>query len=172
MDGLEVRRTFERLATKERAWFIKCARQYITTPDDQDIQDIIQESFLRVWKRRHLLCDRDERGIRYSLAVTIRYVSLEWLRQKRRLEEFLQIDEESLQIEPYAPALTEEHRILLDFLNQEMKKLPRKQQRAFYRLDGFSYREIASDMNISVSSATSNVSIVRDKLRAALEAVE
>jgi len=144
---------FEDLYNKNKGRMFKDALAYVK---HSDCEDVVQDALLGAWIKRGDFQGPKGKLIWWVLGF-VRYVGLSEVRRRRRyitgafevLEEAVLMDVE----------------LVLE-VGEAIDMLPPKQRRAMQlRMSGFSTRDIAGEMCISESSATSNVALARRKLR-------
>ena len=89
--------------------------------------------------------------------------------QKHRKEKYFEIINENLLEDPEIEVDDEE--ITTDFLLESIQDLPERYRQIFnlYALDGFSHKEIAEMLNISMGSSKSNLARARHILKSKIE---
>ncbi|HKL35910.1 MAG TPA: sigma-70 family RNA polymerase sigma factor, partial [Salegentibacter sp.] len=89
--------------------------------------------------------------------------------QKHRKEKYFEIINENLSEDPEIEI--DDEKITTDFLLESIQELPERYRQVFnlYALDGFSHKEIAEMLNISVGSSKSNLARARHILKSRIE---
>jgi RNA polymerase sigma-70 factor (ECF subfamily) len=129
-----------------------------------EAEDCLQESFIKVFSKIHLF------GFKGSFEGWVRRIVVNtvivYLRKRQPeflVDEFPLIQEEEQEV--YVPIVT--HDVLL----QMIQELPPKYRLVFnmYAIEGYSHKEIAEEMNISVGTSKSNLSRARQWLKQKIE---
>ena len=127
-----------------------CVFAYRYVEDKATCEDIVQDTFFRIWKNRKSLDIHV--SARNFLLTTVRNSCLDWLRkqavEKRWEEKFMEY-----------------------LLNQALDKLPEQISSTFRsnRFDGKTYTEIAEEKNISVKTVESYMTKALKHLRVELK---
>ncbi|GAB3907039.1 RNA polymerase sigma-70 factor [Mucilaginibacter boryungensis] len=126
-------------------WKTLLAIAYNHTKDKMVAEEIVQEIFISVWKRREVL---NVKSLEAYLATAVRLSVFKQYKQKRRQTEIIEMisgpdivwDEEKM----YA-------KFLQEYINGVAATLPEKCQLVFKlsRVEGFTIPEIADQMNIA-----------------------
>jgi len=125
---------------------------------DDLAQDVVQEVWLHAWMKRHEY-DGNPKLIRWWLCRFAYYYGLKIQREEARQRHYHLFPAEP---DPKEPV---EDVVLCSLVAEFVQGLPPKQEQAVRLWSlGYTYKEIAGQMNISVSAATSNVSLARKKL--------
>ncbi|MDP4679308.1 MAG: RNA polymerase sigma factor [Cyclobacteriaceae bacterium] len=142
----------------------------------EDAEEITQDVFVEVFKS--IPSFRGNSSLKtwvYRIAIT---KSLEYQRKAKRKKRFaflVSISGENQDVLDSSivdhPGIDTEDGERADLLFKSMEKLPENQRIAFtlHNLDGFSYKEIAETMDISLSSVESLIFRSKKKLRKILE---
>lgn len=135
------------------------------TKDRNELEDLLQEVFLRLWKYRDKI-DLKNSFLKTYLLKTARNVALNYLERKKK--EILVLGEEYKNV---ANGDTENHTIAEKELNNDyekaLEKAPQKAKKVYLlnREEGLSYKEIASTLNISTKTVEVHISKVLNILR-------
>lgn len=128
-----------------------CAR-YV--PSDDDVCDVLQETFLRAFSSIGSFTYRGEGSLRAWLARIALNESLKWLRASSRLA-FCDIEEETLRLhdEPETEGIPD------DVLHEAIRALPDGYRAVFnlYVIDGKSHKEIAAALGIKPDTSASQL---------------
>lgn len=143
------------------------AKEYVRS--DEDAENIVQDIFVLVWEKRHLL------NIQISLTAylfsLVKNKCIDYLRKKIVSDDYnkeLRIKLNSL--EEFNMAFADEAHIE-SFINQALDTLPPRCREIFIksRIEGKKYKEIADEMNISVHTVDTQIRIALKKLRTELK---
>lgn len=139
------------------------AHRYVE--DQATCEDLVQDTFFRIWKNRKSLDIHS--SARNFMMTTVRNSCLDWLRkqavEKRWEEKFMEEAEE--ETTDLYTTIELEH-----LLNQALDKLPEQISSTFRsnRFEGKTYTEIATEKNISVKTVESYMSKALKLLRVEL----
>lgn len=135
--------------------------------DKQKSEDVVQETMLRLWRIRETWPEI-QNMLQYGLGIT-RHLCLDEIRRKRIV---------FTEIETIAELSAGNQGPWEDFSNKELKEqllrtlalLPEKQRQCFHlrEIEGFSYTEIASALQISLDQVKVNIYRARNLIRAHL----
>lgn len=139
--------------------------------DMEDAEDIVQETFYRIWKNRIEL--DENKSIQSYLFTSIRNSCLNILQHKKTENQYARLmatvylnnlDE----VSPHESLVAED--IEKDFHNA-LEKLPSQCRKIFElnRLDGLKYHEIAEKLNISTKTVETQMSRALVKIRLQLK---
>lgn len=143
-----------------------CVFAYRYVEEKATCEDIVQDTFFRIWKNRKSLDIHV--SARNFLLTTVRNSCLDWLRkqavEKRWEEKFMEEPEEDTS-DLYTTVELEY------LLNQALDKLPEQISSTFRsnRFDGKTYTEIAEEKNISVKTVESYMTKALKHLRVELK---
>jgi RNA polymerase sigma factor (sigma-70 family) len=120
-------------------------------PKEQDIADIVQESFLRLSQYPNPETIHNPRAFLFQTAANL---AIDHHRRNKTREHHTETEAETesvadLRLSPYQYW---EAREAIDHLNRWLEELPELQRHAFvlFRIEGFSHAEIAARLGISV----------------------
>lgn len=133
-------------------------------------QDIVQEAFLRLWKRRQTLAHNQH--IRALLFKAVRNLALNMQRdEQKRKSLLLTVNPSSNQQDPEDDAGTA---LLKSRIQNWISELPSRRREAFElsRFEGFSYAEIASLMDVSVKTVENHILLALRFLRNKMESYD
>lgn len=142
------------------------ARRYVDDPETSE--DIVQETFLKIWKNRKKLDITT--SARNFLITTVRNSCIDYLRKKEseaRYHEFNQNNQEQLFDPNDVLTLTE----LESMVKAALERLPENIRQTFIksRFENKTYREIAEESDISVKTVESHMTralkILREDLK-------
>lgn len=145
-------------ASKLFAVSLKYSRNYT------EAEDNLQESFITIFKKIH---QYDHKG---SFEGWLKRITMNTaLQTYRKQNVFRIVDEENIKETEEVEIVEEE--VKLDFLLKIIQELPDRYRLVFnlYVLDGYSHKEIAKMLNISVGTSKSNLARARQKLKERLE---
>lgn len=135
--------------------------------------DVVQETFIRIWKRRDELIDDASQisGLAYTIARNIR---TDMARKAAKMTYQAEITDEDMK-ETAAPILPEEQKEenakLREKLNAALKEVPPLLRDAFlmFQVGGLSIREIAQKTEVSESLVKVRIFRAKEKLREILK---
>lgn len=137
---------------------LKYSRNY------QEAEDNLQEAFLIIFDKIHQYKNKG------SFEGWLKRITMNTaLQTYRKQSVFRIVDEEAIK-EAEEVTLREEE-VSLDFLLKIIQELPDRYRMVFnlYVLDGYSHKEIAEFLNISVGTSKSNLARARQNLKQKLE---
>lgn len=150
-----------------RGWL----RRYVRTLVPADIDDLVQESYSRLWRAEQEL-DRIGSGRSYFFAV-VRNLLLENARRARivPMERLGEIETLRLPSEEPGPERRISARQELERLERIIETLPEQARTAFrlQKFRGFSQREIAAEMNISEKTVEKHLGLALKLILDALQ---
>ena len=166
--------TFEEIYLSYFPRLLRFAREYVAI--EEDAENIVQDVFLTLWERR------DDLKIHVTtsyLFILIKNRCIDHLRRmkhaeigKKRMQENFNCEQQmklySLEaLDPVLIADTDIERIIYHAIDS----LPPKCREVFilHKIDGKKYRDIADEMNVSVSTVENQMSIALRKLREQLK---
>ena len=125
------------------------------TRSEEDARDLLQTTFLKLWQyRKSLNEDYSLDQHLFNIAYT---VFVDAVRKQRKAQ---QIDHELKETPTEAPAPGMlEQKELDSRLHRLLEQLPDERQKAFilHRLEGYSYKEVASHLSISVKAVYNHI---------------
>ncbi len=134
----------------------------------EDSLDIVQETFLRIWQKRNEL---DENKSFKSFLFTISYnIIMDQLRKRLNDNNYLESLKKNFKLDQLISENAADFNILENQIQQFIGKLPLRRQE-IYRLSrekGFSNKEIAENLNISVKSVETQISLAVKFLKSGL----
>lgn len=148
----------------------------LTAESKVPAEDVVQEAFIRLWKRRGTL-DPD-RSLKALLYTTVRHRAYNRMRDTSNRQTLLDTMSED---RPAAsggdgpdPAEAADAELLGARLRAWIAELPERRREAFRlsRFDQLSYREIAEVMDVSVRTVENHVRLALQQLRDQLRAFE
>ena len=168
-------RNFEDIYLKYFPRLLRFAQEYVIVREEAE--NIIQDVFMTLWERR------DDLKIHISLAsylfILIKNRCIDHLRRKKHAETGKKQMQEAFtneqqmklySLEALDPALISDSDIE-QIINRAIDSLPPKCREIFIlnKIDGKKYREIAQELNISLSTVENQMSIDLRKLREQLK---
>ncbi|WP_223578044.1 RNA polymerase sigma factor [Sphingobacterium sp. GVS05A] len=131
----------------------------------EDIEELLQELFLRVWKNRENLDPERYLGYLYKIAQNLVYDRL----RKAAREKRLSVDYFAHIIEAYSHI--EEgifDKELLAVLQRGIQQLPEQRRRVFElcKIEGKSYEEVSQLLSISVATVNSHITNANASIKA------
>lgn len=131
----------------------------------EDIEELLQELFLRVWKNRDNLDTERYLGYLYKIAENLVYDRL----RKAAREKRLSVDYFTHIIEAYSHI--EEGifgKELLEVLHRGIQQLPEQRRRVFElcKIEGKSYEEVSQLLSISVATVNSHITNANASIKA------
>ncbi|WP_224488089.1 RNA polymerase sigma factor [Robertkochia flava] len=138
------------------------------TQDQAQAEDITQQAFLRLWKKRHKL-HKIEAPLSYLFTLS-KNIFIDEYRRKRKANEILEEIRETAIIEE----ATDQEELIRERFNKvagEIENLPEKCRNivVMNKLQGYSYQEISEALDISVKTVESQMRIAFKKLREAFK---
>jgi len=129
----------------------------------QQAEDNLQDGFITIFNK---INQYEDKG---SFEGWMKRIVINTTLQKHRKEKYFEIINENLLEDPEVEIDDEE--ISTDFLLESIQELPERYRQIFnlYALDGFSHKEIAEMLNISVGSSKSNLARARHILKSKIE---
>ncbi|ALM21146.1 RNA polymerase ECF-type sigma factor [Nonlabens tegetincola] len=152
------REVYERLASKLYASTLKYA------PNQEDAQDILQDSFITIFKKIGQFSHKGSfEGWCKRIAIN------EALKRYRGTKIYKLEDEE--QIKDVELEVEDDESLTMDELLGMIQKLPDRYRMVFtlYSLDGYSHKDIAQMMEITVGTSKSNLARARFHLKDMIE---
>ncbi|MBO2543722.1 sigma-70 family RNA polymerase sigma factor [Salegentibacter sp. BDJ18] len=129
----------------------------------QQAEDNLQDGFITIFNK---IDQYEDKG---SFEGWMKRIVINTTLQKHRKEKYFEIINENLLEDPVVEIDDDE--ITTDFLLESIQELPERYRQIFnlYALDGFSHKEIAEMLNISVGSSKSNLARARNILKEKIE---
>lgn len=144
-------------------YFLKMVRS------DDIATELLQETYIALWKQRKYLAE-----VAYPRAYTMRIASralYRYFSEKNKTYELLELEESEQLIHPDTESqMSLETKEILQLIEIAVKRLPPQQQHVFRlnKYDGFSYKEIAEQLNLSVSTVSNYLELAMKKVRTSL----
>ena len=163
----DVRNNFDKIYVLYYSRMFRFAKEYILF--DEDAENIVQDVFLLLWEKREVL-DIQISLVSYLFAL-VKNKSLDYLRHKVIADEYkqeLSAKLTALELLNYSFTSDEEiEQILMTAIN----KLPERCRQVFLksRIEGKKNREIANELNLTVSTVENQMTIALRKLRVELK---
>ncbi|WP_340063180.1 RNA polymerase sigma factor [Ascidiimonas aurantiaca] len=126
--------------------------------------DIVQETFLRIWEQRNLL--KDQVLFEKQLYTITKNIILNHLNREGRSVEFKEVMLAS-QTEDNEALISENHQEKLRLVYRKIDEMPHRRKQIFelHKLHGLSYEEISLKLNISKNTVASQMQRASDFLR-------
>lgn len=141
---------------------------YSLLKNKEDSREIVQESFLRIWEKRENI---DPSKSFKSFLFKISYnLIIDQLRSRLKDREFHDYLERYYELSTVEFNSENDFEILQKKINKAVKELPRK-RKSIYRLsrqDGFSHKEIADQLNISVKTVENQINLALKHIKRCL----
>lgn len=163
----DVRNNFDKIYLLYYSRMFRFAKEYVLF--DEDAENIVQDVFLLLWEKREVL-DIQISLVSYLFAL-VKNKSLDYLRHKVIADEYkqeLSAKLTALELLNYSFTSDEEiEQILMTAIN----KLPEPCRQVFLksRIEGKRNREIANELNLTVSTVENQMTIALRKLRVELK---
>ncbi|EKN08887.1 MULTISPECIES: RNA polymerase sigma-70 factor [Parabacteroides] len=163
----DVRNNFDKIYVLYYSRMFRFAKEYVLF--DEDAENIVQDVFLLLWEKREVL-DIQISLVSYLFAL-VKNKSLDYLRHKVIADEYkqeLSAKLTALELLNYSFTSDEEiEQILMTAIN----KLPERCRQVFLksRIEGKKNREIANELNLTVSTVENQMTIALRKLRVELK---
>ena len=163
----DVRNNFDKIYVLYYSRMFRFAKEYVLF--DEDAENIVQDVFLLLWEKREVL-DIQISLVSYLFAL-VKNKSLDYLRHKVIADEYkqeLSAKLTALELLNYSFTSDEEiEQILMTAIN----KLPERCREVFLksRIEGKKNREIANELNLTVSTVENQMTIALRKLRVELK---
>jgi RNA polymerase sigma-70 factor (ECF subfamily) len=132
---------------------------------NEDAREIVQETFYRIWTRRHEL---DVEKSFKSFVFTISYnLIVDQLRLRLKDQEYRRFIYRKFNLDQEPPPIKADYEILYRQIDQAIEELPEKRKAVFIlsRRRGMSHREIADEMGISVKTVENQINLSLKHLR-------
>lgn len=163
----DVRNNFDKIYVLYYSRMFRFAKEYVLF--DEDAENIVQDVFLLLWEKREVL-DIQISLVSYLFAL-VKNKSLDYLRHKVIADEYkqeLSAKLTALELLNYSFTSDEEiEQILMTAIN----KLPERCRQVFLksRIEGKKNREIANELNLTISTVENQMTIALRKLRVELK---
>ena len=156
----DVRNNFDKIYVLYYSRMFRFAKEYVLF--DEDAENIVQDVFLLLWEKREVL-DIQISLVSYLFAL-VKNKSLDYLRHKVIADEYKQ------ELSAKLTALTSDEEIE-QILMTAINKLPERCRQVFLksRIEGKRNREIANELNLTVSTVENQMTIALRKLRVELK---
>jgi len=156
-------KAFDRLFRHFYAQLVRFACKYVKSK--ATASDIVQESFVRLWKKRQTL--DPQRSVKAYLYQTVRNRSLNYIRDHSKetvgLDPLKEYGLEAKNGSKQSAEMDDRS----ELLSQWIKELPKRQREAFElsRFEGLDHDEIAEVMDISANTVNNHIVAALDTLR-------
>jgi len=163
----DVRNNFDKIYVMYYSRMFRFAKEYVLF--DEDAENIVQDVFLLLWEKREVL-DIQISLVSYLFAL-VKNKSLDYLRRKVIADEYkeeLSVKLASLESLNYSFTSDEE---IEQILMTAIDKLPERCRQVFLksRIEGKKNREIADELDLSMSTVENQMTIALRKLRIELK---
>jgi RNA polymerase sigma factor (sigma-70 family) len=131
---------------------------------DQDAQDVVQEAYIRALKGFHGFRGDNARA---WLLTIVRNTAYSWLKQNSHSSNFIPFNQ-SIHSQPSdEPSSESIHEERVQQLHEAVQQLPvnLRDVLVLYELEGWSYKELASALNIPLGTVMSRISRARRRLQ-------
>lgn len=150
-------KAFDLLYAKYSARLYKFALMLLK--NREDARDVVQETFLRMWQKRQELAEN--KSIK-SFLFTISYnIMIDQLRKKLNDKNYLQSLEKNFNFDHSKTENLADFNMLNSQIREIIEELPPRRREIFIqsREKGFSNKEIAENLNISVKTVETQISL-------------
>lgn len=131
-------------------------------PDPDGAEDVLQDSFVRLWRRQYPI--RSEKEAEALLARTVRNASLNERRRARSVPLDKEVADERPDPEEREAAYAEMHRKIAQVLSETQRYILEEKE-----YGGRTLEEIAKELNMEPAAARMQLSRARKKLRETLK---
>jgi RNA polymerase sigma-70 factor (ECF subfamily) len=166
-DVIDFEKDFDKIYVSYYPRLIRFAREYVIS--EEDAENIVQDIFLFLWEKRNVL--NIEVSLMSYMFSLVKHRCLDYLRHANVVDDYrkeLSLKLSSLeQLDSSIPSDDNIEEAITCAIN----KLPERCRDVFLKckMEGKKYREIASEMNISVNTVENQMSIALKKLRIELK---
>ena len=165
MTSTEQTKIFGQWLSSHKSLLFKVVRAYAFTPDDQD--DLFQDICIQVWAS--IPNFKKESAVSTWLYRIALNIAFKWIRKEKRFNK--EKDKEHLDHILHEPITEPDER--LEWLYSEIKKLDEVDRSiTLLMLDGYSYKEMADMLGITVSNIGVKINRIRKHLIAKSEQYE
>lgn len=156
-DAFAYEQAFVQYRNKVYFYFLKKTRLA------EDAKDLLQITFLKLWKYRHSLSE--EYLLEQHLFQIARTVFIDYMRRENKLAKAHKTISEKLETHPSIYTSTDFD--LQTHLGKTLSSMPELRKKVFElnRLQGYSYKEIAEMLSISVKAVDNNLAKALKQLR-------
>lgn len=164
------RETFEELFLPMSRNLYRCAYRYLS--DREEAEDAVQEVYAKLWNLRN---DLDKYKSKYALALTItRNYCLDLLRSKKRRKQREYRSESDTREGDTDPQDIIERKEIFARVTEAIDKLPEQYRLAVMMRDveGYDFEEIASELDVKLSTLRVNLSRGRKMVREQLTGIK
>jgi RNA polymerase sigma-70 factor (ECF subfamily) len=156
-DAFAYEQAFVQYRDKVYSYFLKKTRSA------EDAKDLLQITFLKLWKYRHSLSE--EYLLEQHLFRIARTVFIDYMRRENKLAKVQKTIKEKFETHPAIYTSTDFD--LQPHLGKALSSMPELRKKVFElnRLQGYTYKEIAEMLSISVKSVDNNLTKALKQLR-------
>lgn len=129
------------------------------TGDKAMAEDIVQDTFMKVWINRRTLPEKDNfGGWLYHVAANITHNAIKQINHHKKYQQYLQ---QEGTVSFALPSNITEQKEMEKILHQAVSLLPLRQKEAFQliKLDGMSYKDAAYQLGVSRETVKSNLQL-------------
>lgn len=141
---------------------------YMLLKNKEDALDIVQETFLRIWKKRE---DLSEEKSFKSYLFTVSYnITVDLLRKRLNEKKYCEVLEKTFSFNPQSIENSADFNILNHQIRDLIEELPVRRKEIFKlsRDKGYSNKEIAGNLNISVKTVETQLTLALKFLKSRL----
>ncbi|GGJ87749.1 MULTISPECIES: RNA polymerase sigma-70 factor [Parabacteroides] len=163
----DVRNNFDKIYVMYYSRMFRFAKEYVLF--DEDAENIVQDVFLLLWEKREVL-DIQISLVSYLFAL-VKNKSLDYLRRKVIADEYKEeLSAKLASLESLNYSFTSDEEIE-QILMTAIDKLPERCRQVFLksRIEGKKNREIADELDLSMSTVENQMTIALRKLRIELK---
>lgn len=163
----DVRNNFDKIYVMYYSRMFRFAKEYVLF--DEDAENIVQDVFLLLWEKREVL-DIQISLVSYLFAL-VKNKSLDYLRHKVIADEYKEeLSAKLVSLESLNYSFTSDEEIE-QILMTAIDKLPERCRQVFLksRIEGKKNREIADELDLSMSTVENQMTIALRKLRIELK---
>ena len=165
--GVKLRDHFDQIYVSYYARMLRFAKEYVLF--DEEAENIVQDVFLLLWEKRHVL-DVQVSLTAYLLTL-VKNRCLDYLRRSEVADEYKQeLEAKRSSLEQFDYLFESEAEIERQIATA-IEKLPYRCREIFVksRIEGKKYREIATELNLSENTVENQIGIALKKLRVELK---
>jgi RNA polymerase sigma-70 factor, ECF subfamily len=142
-------------------WYFRRARIA-----DDEAHELTQEVFMKAWQARDMYREEAQRSYLEKIALRVLLTRKRAFETRKRQMQYESADEPAIAAKLVQPAVDVEDLLQRRELREMIERLPPiTKQCVLYRIDGFSYDEIAPMVQISVEAVRTRLRDARDILK-------
>jgi RNA polymerase sigma-70 factor (family 1) len=140
----------------EEYYVALCNYAFVFTKERNSSEDIVQETFLKIWEKKQDLIGNDT--IRYYLFTAVRNNSLSYLKQEKKVFPLQGLDLADYDVQPMRADDTQKTEPVI-LIKKGLALLPPKCREVFLlsRISNLPYKEIAKSLDISVKTVENQI---------------